>query len=57
MFDAYLVEFNDGSSTTFYVDQDDEIQDALVALCDQEGWNVDDITGYFMIEANIEPGG
>ena len=50
-YDEVKVTFTDGTSTIIYVDYDDNIQDAIVELCEQEGWDTEDVTD-FAIKTN-----
>ena len=38
--------FADDTSTIINVLEDDDIQDAIVILCDNEGWSLEDMTGW-----------
>lgn len=55
MFDEVRVYFKDDTSTIIYVAQDDSIQDAIVELCENEGWNLFDVIDYSII-GQVEPG-
>lgn len=46
MTDTVYVHFSDGSTTVIYVDEDDDIQAAIADLCEEQGWNTDDVTDY-----------
>jgi hypothetical protein len=51
MYDTYRIYFTDGSSTLITITEDDNIQDAVVEMCDQEGWSSEDVTNIIFIES------
>jgi hypothetical protein len=44
--DRVRVSFADGTFTTIYVLDDESIQERIVELCEQEGWELDAVAGY-----------
>lgn len=45
-YDTVRVYFDDGTNTTIHVHHDDIIQDAIVGLCEREGWDVRTVVNY-----------
>lgn len=45
-YDEVRVHFSDGSSTVICVSQDDDIRDAIVEMCECEGYDMQDVTDY-----------
>lgn len=44
MHEEYCIRFNDGTITLLWVDQDEELDTAIVDMCEDQGWNVQDVT-------------
>lgn len=44
--DEVIVFFANGDQTLMFVDTDDDIPTAINDLCDQHGWNSQDVTNY-----------
>ena len=47
--DEIKVNFSDGTSTILYVLDDENIRDSIVELCESEGWDMRDVSGYKII--------
>lgn len=47
--DRVRVSFSNGTSTVITVLDDESIQDAIVDLCEKEGWDVSEVDGYRII--------
>ena len=45
----YRIEFRDGSSTLLIVMPDESVQEAVVALCEREGWSVQEVTAIVLV--------
>ena len=45
-YDTVRIFFADDTSTLIHVPEDDDIQDAIVILCDNERWSLEDVTGW-----------
>jgi hypothetical protein len=48
MFEEVKVYFWDGTTTLFWLSEDDNMGDAVVALCDSEGWPMDDVKAFHL---------
>jgi hypothetical protein len=46
VYDLVRVQFTDKTATSFWVSEDERIEDAIVGLCESEGWDVSSVTGY-----------
>lgn len=49
-YDTVRVFFEDGTSTVIHVLVDESIQDAIVAMCEAEGYDTLDVTDYKIME-------
>jgi hypothetical protein len=47
--DRVKVSFSDGTSTTLYVLDDESITAKIAELCETEGWDSSEVTGYRII--------
>lgn len=45
-YDNVRVYFKDESSTLIWVHKDNVIQDAILELCENQGWDMRDVTNY-----------
>lgn len=54
MYDQVEVRFTDGSITRLFVSEDDSIQDEIVELCEQEGWDIDEVIDFAIVGAEEE---
>ncbi len=45
-YDIVRVYFDDGTNTTINVHHDDIIQNAIVGMCEREGWDVRTVVNY-----------
>ena len=45
----YRIEFRDGSSTLLTVMPDESVQDAVVALCEAQGWHLGHVTAIILV--------
>ena len=45
-YDTVRVYFDDGTNTTINVHHNDIIKDAIVELCEREGWDVRTVVNY-----------
>lgn len=48
--EEYVVWFQDGGFTYLFVLEDETVQDAVVDLCEREGWDVDEIMSIELIQ-------
>ena len=49
-YDRVRVYFDDGQFTTMNVPEDENIRDAIVELCETEGWNMLTVVNYEILE-------
>ncbi len=49
-YDTVRVYFKDDSSTIICVQHDDSIEDAIVELCENHGWDMQDVIDYSIEE-------
>lgn len=47
--DKVRVTFKDNTSTIIHVLDDESIQDRIVELCEQEGWDMLEVDGYRIV--------
>ena len=47
-FDQVRIVFDDGSNTVINVLCEDHIQDAIIDLCDNEGYDPDTVTNFYL---------
>lgn len=52
--DRVRVYFADGSDTVIFVLEDESIISAICSLCEQEGWDLFDVTNYFVEGKDVE---
>ena len=46
--------FEDGSETLLITSDDESLQDAIVEMCDREGWSVSEVTVVELVENHEE---
>lgn len=49
MWDEVRVYFKDGTSTIIYVHEDDNIQDAIIEECEDQGWDFWEVADYAIL--------
>ena len=57
MWDLVIVKFSDGTSTSLWVGEDEDIQDAVVDLCERSGWDASTVTGWHIERTVTDPEG